>query len=91
MLGEYRAWLQSEMQTLEQQTQDGYVLGQIDMAKRAIARLDSQRGGELPLSVRRPQATSVLTALEMLSQRQTNLDPALRGLREMLRNALSDT
>ncbi len=90
MLSEYRAWLESELQTRRADTQDAYALGEVEMLKRAIARLDSQPTGSLPLTVHRSQAASVLTALEMLAQRETNLDPALRSLREMLKEALSD-
>ncbi len=66
MLDGYRTWLEAELQTLGRQTQDAYVLGQLEMVNRAIARLDSERGAQLPLTIRRPEAISILTALEML-------------------------
>ncbi len=49
---------------------------------------DSQSSVTLPLRVDRPQAVRILTALEMLEQRETHLDPALRFLRDVLRDAL---
>lgn len=45
-------------------------------------------GNDLSLTLDRALATRALTAMEMLAQRETHLDPALRELRARLRDAL---
>ena len=44
--------------------------------------------GELSLTLDRMEATRILTALEMLEQRETHLDPALSALRSRMRDQL---
>jgi hypothetical protein len=60
------------------------------MAKRALERLDDELSKSVYIPVERPDAMAVLTALEMLSQQNTSLDPSIASLRDRIRTALTD-
>lgn len=90
MLKDYRDWLESELKLLGNASHHAYSFGQANMAKRAIERLDTTLGKKIVLVLEDSQARAVLTAIEMLEQGTTTLDPALAGLRENLRIALEE-
>ena len=90
MLKDYRDWLDSELKLLGNASHHAYSFGQANMAKRALERLDAELAGRVPLLVARPEAERVLTALEMLRQRDTHLDPALAGLHDMLTASIAE-
>ena len=88
MLSDYRNWLDGELTLLGNASHHAYSFGQANMAKRAIERLDQEVANRIPLLLPRSDATDVLTALEMLRQRDTSLAPALEKLRQSLQQAL---
>ena len=90
MLRDYRDWLESELKLLGNASHHAYSFGQANMAKRALERLDDELGKTLYVPLDRASAMSTLTALEMLLQQQTALDPALGNLRDRLRTAVTD-
>jgi hypothetical protein len=90
MFSDYRAWLESELKLLGNASHHAYSFGQANMAKRALERLDHLTEGKVPIVLPRPQALEILTALEMLGQRETALDPALDALRETLKTAMQE-
>jgi hypothetical protein len=87
MLSDYRNWLEAELKLLGNASHHAYSFGQANMAKRALERLDEELAGRVALLLESAEATAVLTALEMLSERETALDPALAALRERLKTA----
>jgi hypothetical protein len=89
MLSDYRNWLEAELKLLGNASHHAYSFGQANMAKRAVERLDEELAGRIPLMLERGEATAVSTALEMLAERDTALDPALAALRERLKTALA--
>ncbi|MBV8602010.1 MAG: hypothetical protein JO359_10650 [Candidatus Eremiobacteraeota bacterium] len=90
MLRDYRDWLESELKLLGNASHHAYSFGQANMAKRALERLDGELGKNVYVPVERPEAMTVLTALEMLLEENTSLDPALARLRDRIRTALTD-
>jgi len=90
MLRDYRDWLESELKLLGNASHHAYSFGQANMAKRALERLDDELGKRVYVAIERPDAMAMLTALEMLLQAQTSLDPAIVGLRDRLRTAITD-
>ncbi len=90
MLKDYRDWLESELKLLGNASHHAYSFGQANMAKRALERLDAELTGALPVLVPRATAERILTALEMLQQRDTHLDPALADLRDRLTAAIAE-
>lgn len=90
MLKDYRDWLESELKLLGNASHHAYSFGQANMAKRAIERLDTTLGKKIVVVLDDPQARAVLTAIEMLEQETTTLDPALAGLRENIRISLEE-
>jgi len=90
MLRDYRDWLESELKLLGNASHHAYSFGQANMAKRALERLDDELGKNIYVPVERPDAMSVLTALEMLLQQNTALDPSIAALRDRIRTALTD-
>jgi hypothetical protein len=90
MLRDYRDWLESELKLLGNASHHAYSFGQANMAKRAIERLDDELSKNIYIGVERPDAMAVLTALEMLSQTNTALDPSITTLRDRIRTALAD-
>jgi len=91
MLSDYRSWLEAELKLLGNASHHAYSFGQANMAKRAIERLDEELGQRVAMLLERTEATEVLTALEMLSEAPAGLDPALAGLRDRLKVALTPT
>ena len=90
MLRDYRDWLDSELKLLGNASHHAYSFGQANMAKRALERLDDELGKRVYVPLDRGEAMAVLTALEMLAQQQTSLDPSIRLLRDAIRTAVTD-
>jgi len=90
MLRDYRDWLESELKLLGNASHHAYSFGQANMAKRALERLDEELGKRVYVAVDRPDAMAVLTALEMLQEHNTALDPAIATLRDSIRTAITD-
>jgi hypothetical protein len=90
MLRDYRDWLESELQLLGNASHHAYSFGQANMAKRALERLDDELGKRIYIPLDRSEAMAALTALEMLSQQQTALYPALVALRDAIRTTITD-
>ena len=90
MLRDYRDWLESELKLLGNASHHAYSFGQANMAKRALERLDAELGKNVYVPIERPEAIAVLTALEMLLEQNTSLDPAVAALRDRLRSAITD-
>jgi hypothetical protein len=90
MLSDYRNWLDAELKLLGNASHHAYSFGQANMAKRAIERLDEELSERVALLLGRAEATGILTALEMLAERDAALDPALAGLAGRLKAALAE-
>jgi len=90
MLRDYRDWLESELKLLGNASHHAYSFGQANMAKRALERLDDELSKNVYVPVDRPDAMSALTALEMLLEQNTTLDPAIVTLRDHIRAAIAD-
>ena len=88
MLSAYRNWLEAELKLLGNASHHAYSFGQANMAKRAIERLDQETENRVPLLLEKSDVRAILTALEMLRERETALDPALDALAARLRTAL---
>jgi hypothetical protein len=86
VLRDYRNWLESELKLLGNASHHAYSFGQANMAKRAIERLDQELHGKVVVALEPSRVDEVLTALELLAERDTSLDPALEALREELQN-----
>jgi hypothetical protein len=80
MVRDYRAWLQSELQLLGDASQHAYSLGQANMAKRAIERLDAEIGDRVVLELDPELAESVADALEQLAQVEALPEPLVELL-----------
>lgn len=89
MLSDYRAWLDSELKLLGNASHHAYSFGQANMAKRAIEQLDAELDRTLYVPLTPAVARRALTALEMIAEGATALDPALDDLRAALREALA--
>ncbi len=89
MLKDYRAWLESELKLLGNASHHAYSFGQANMAQRAIERFDAELASTVYVPLDPPLTTRVLMALQLLAQRETNLDPALEELRDALKEAMS--
>ncbi len=90
MLKDYRDWLESELKLLGNASHHAYSFGQANMAKRALERLDTLLEKKLIIELDDPEARGILTAIEMLEQTTTTLDPALADLHEKLHVALEE-
>ena len=90
LLREYRDWLESELKLLGNASHHAYSLGQANMAKRAIEKLDEVRQRTLFVPFDAAAARRVLTALEMLEQRTTAELPELDALRDAIRTRLQE-
>jgi hypothetical protein len=90
MLKEYRDWLESELKLLGNASHHAYSFGQANMAKRAIERLDALLAMQVVILLGDSKARSLLTAIEMLEQTTTTLDPAFDDLRKTLQIALEE-
>jgi len=89
MLSDYRNWLEAELKLLGNASHHAYSFGQANMAKRAIERLDEETRNRVLLALQRAEAAAVLSALEMLLEKNGALDPALDRLRTALKGDLS--
>jgi hypothetical protein len=90
MLRDYRDWLESELKLLGNASHHAYSFGQANMAKRALERLDNELAKQVFVGIERPDLMAALTALEMLSQQNTALDPALVALRDRIRASVTE-
>lgn len=90
MLRDYRDWLESELKLLGNASHHAYSFGQANMAKRALERLDAELEKKVYVPIDRPEAMAALSALEMLLEKDTALDPALAAFRDQMRTALID-
>ncbi len=91
MLSDFRNWLEAELKLLGNASHHAYSFGQANMAKRALERLDKETTDRVPLLLERAEVANVLTALEMLLERDSALPPAFATLQERLRTALGET
>jgi hypothetical protein len=90
MLKDYHDWLESELKLLGNASHHAYSFGQANMAKRAIERLDATLAKKVVVVLDDAEARGILTAIEMLEEGTTALDPALANLREKIRVALEE-
>ena len=80
MLRDYRDWLQSELQLLSNASHHAYAIGQANMARRAVERLDEELDDRVLLELDRDTADRIGAALDTLALEGT-LDVALTELR----------
>ncbi len=88
MLKDYRDWLESELKLLGNASDQAYSLGQANMAKRAIEKLDEEIAQNLYVAFDRPHARRLLTAIEATDQRTTSVPPEFAELRSAITAAL---
>jgi hypothetical protein len=91
LLKDYRDWLESELKLLGNASHHAYSFGQANMAKRALERLDEELMRTLYVPIDRGSARRVLTAIEALGQRTTDVPTELDELREAIKVALVET
>lgn len=84
MVRDYRAWLQSELHLLGNASRHAYSLGQANMAKRAIERLDAEVGDRVVLELEPETATAIADALDMMAEAEA-LPDALVELLQLIR------
>ncbi len=87
MVRDYHAWLQSELQLLGDAGHHAYSLGQANMAKRAIERLDAETDDRVILELEPEAASAIADALEMMAESEA-LPDALVELLQLIRTAL---
>jgi len=90
LLRDYRDWLESELKLLGNASHHAYSFGQANMAKRAIERLDQEVGRTVYLPIDPAVVKRALTAIELLAERDTSLDPGIAELRDTLKIAVAD-
>ncbi len=83
---DYRNWLESQLRMLIGASHEPYALGQAHMAQRALERFEREVGGKTVVALEPARTDEILTALELLEERETSLDPALAALRADLQN-----
>ncbi len=86
MVRDYRAWLQSELQLLGNAGHHAYSLGQANMAKRAIERLDAETDDRVIVELEPEAASAITDALDMMAQAEA-LPGALVELLQFIRTA----
>lgn len=86
MVRDYRAWLQSELQLLGKSKHHAYSLGQANMAKRAVERLDAEIGDRVVLELEPENAGATADALEMMAEAEA-LPKELVELLALIRTA----
>lgn len=84
MVRDYRAWLQSELQLLGNAGHYAYSLGQANMAKRAVERLDAEIDDRLVLELEPDTAGAIADALDMMAEAEA-LPDALVELLQLIR------
>jgi hypothetical protein len=84
LLKDYRDWLESELKLLGNASHHAYSLGQANMAKRAIEKLDEELAKSVYVPLDRAKARRILTAIEAQGARTTTLPPELLALREAI-------
>jgi hypothetical protein len=90
LLKDYRDWLESELKLLGNASHHAYAFGQANMAKRALERLDAELEKTLYVPLDRKEARRVLTAIEALGERATNVPPEFAVLRDTLTRTLEE-
>lgn len=90
MLKDYRDWLESDLRALAGGSPSAHATGQASMAQRALDRLNALLAHKIVVTFDDHEANAVLTALEMLDQEKTAIDPALVELRERLKTAYEE-
>jgi hypothetical protein len=88
LLKDYRDWLESELKLLSNASHHAYSLGQANMAKRAIEKLDEELAKSIYVPLDRAEARRILTAIEAQGERTTTLPPELLTLREAIEATL---
>lgn len=86
MVRDYRAWLQSELQLLGNASHHAYSLGQANMAKRAIERLDAEIDDMVVLELEPEAASAITDALDMMAEAEA-LPGELVELLQLIRTA----
>lgn len=86
MVRDYRAWLQSELQLLGNASHHAYSLGQANMAKRAIERLDAEIDDMVVLELAPEAASAITDALDMMAEAEA-LPGELVELLQLIRTA----
>jgi hypothetical protein len=86
MVRDYRAWLQSELQLLGNASHHAYSLGQANMAKRAVERLDAEIDDRVVLELEPEAASAITDALDMMAEAEA-LPDALVELLQLIRTA----
>lgn len=84
MVRDYRAWLQSELHLLGNESHHAYSLGQVNMAKRAVERLDAEVGDRVVLELEPETATAIADALDMMAEAEA-LPDSLVELLQLIR------
>ena len=90
MVRDYRAWLQSEMQLLSNATHHAYSLGQANMARRAVDRLDAEIGDRVVLELEPEFVESVASELERLAEGEALPDVLVDLLRRLRAENLAE-
>lgn len=83
MVRDYRAWLQSELQLLGNASHHAYSLGQANMAKRAIERLDAEIGERTVLEIDREEAAALAACLDELAEGESLPQPLIDLLQSL--------
>ena len=90
MLKDYRDWLEAELKLLGNASHHAYSFGQANMAKRAIERLDAELEKTVYVPIGRAEARRILTAIEALAAKTTELPPEFAALRDTLTATLEE-
>lgn len=90
MVRDYRAWLQSEMQLLSNATHHAYSLGQANMARRAVDRLDAEIGDRVVLELEPEFVEAVASELERLAEGEALPDTLVDLLRRLRAENLAE-
>jgi len=90
LLKDYRDWLEAELKLLGNASHHAYSFGQANMAKRAIERLDAELEKTLYVPIDRAEARRIMTALEALAAKTTELPSELAVLRDTLAATLEE-
>lgn len=80
----------SELELLRNASHHAYAFGQANMAQRAIEQLDGELAANLYVPLESGAARRILTALELIGERDTALSPALVELRDAVAAALDE-
>jgi hypothetical protein len=90
LLKDYRDWLESELELFGDARDHAYSLGQANMTKRAIEKLDEELVRNLYVAIDHAEARRLLTALEAMDERTTSIPPELAELRDAITAAMQE-